>query len=51
MPNTPALVGAGVTGLYAPPAVDAAGRAARRGLLEAAGEVVWVPREERCSTR
>ena len=41
MPNTPALVGAGIAGVYAPPAVDAAGRAAAVAVLEAAGEVVW----------
>jgi pyrroline-5-carboxylate reductase len=41
MPNTPALVGAGIAGVYAPPAVDAAGRAAAAAVLEAAGEVVW----------
>jgi pyrroline-5-carboxylate reductase len=41
MPNTPALVGAGIAGMYAPPAVDAAGRAAAEAVLTAAGEVVW----------
>jgi len=41
MPNTPALVGAGISGIYAPASVDAAGRAAAADLLEAAGEVVW----------
>jgi pyrroline-5-carboxylate reductase len=42
MPNTPALLGAGVTGLFANPAVDAAGRARAQALLEAAGATVWV---------
>jgi pyrroline-5-carboxylate reductase len=42
MPNTPALVGAGVTGLTALPAVDANDRELARRLLEAVGEVVWV---------
>jgi pyrroline-5-carboxylate reductase len=46
MPNTPALVHAGVTGLYAPPAVDALGRERAAELLGAVGEVVWLPREE-----
>lgn len=45
MPNTPALIGAGITGLYAPPGVseDEKQRAAR--VLGAVGECVWVPDE------
>lgn len=46
MPNTPALVHAGVSGLFAPPAVDAEGRARAQTLLGAVGETVWLPREE-----
>jgi len=46
MPNRPALVGAGATGLYAPTHVDAAHRAAAQHVMEASGEVVWVPRED-----
>jgi hypothetical protein len=42
MPNTPALLGAGVTGLYANPQVDAAGRQRAETLLAAAGETVWL---------
>lgn len=42
MPNTPALVGAGVTGLAALSAVDAQDRALATRLLEAVGEVVWL---------
>lgn len=42
MPNTPALLGAGVTGLYANAGVDAAGREAAQALLRAAGETVWI---------
>ena len=46
MPNTPALVGAGVSGAYAPPDVSAASRTLAGSVLEAAGTVVWVDREE-----
>jgi pyrroline-5-carboxylate reductase len=46
MPNTPALVHAGVTGLYAAPAVDSSGRERAQALLGAVGETVWLPREE-----
>lgn len=42
MPNTPALVGAGVSGLIALPGVDDAGRALADSLLAAVGQVVWV---------
>ena len=42
MPNTPALLGAGVTGLFANPRVDAAGRDAAQSLLAAAGETTWI---------
>lgn len=45
MPNTPALVGAGITGAYAPAGIDAAGRALAAQVLEAVGEVVWVDAE------
>ncbi|HJW02881.1 MAG TPA: pyrroline-5-carboxylate reductase [Azospira sp.] len=41
MPNTPALIGAGVTGLYALPEVDETGRAAAQRILEAVGSAVW----------
>ncbi|VXB86243.1 Pyrroline-5-carboxylate reductase [Luteimonas sp. 9C] len=47
MPNTPALLGAGVTGLYANARVDAAGRARAQALLESAGETVWIDDEAR----
>jgi pyrroline-5-carboxylate reductase len=46
MPNTPALVHAGVTGLFAAGAVGAEGRARAEELLGAVGETVWLPREE-----
>ncbi len=45
MPNTPALLGAGVTGLYAGGKVDAAGRAFAEALLSAAGKTVWIEDE------
>lgn len=45
MPNTPSLLGAGVTGLYANPRVDAAGRTRAQALLEAAGKTVWIDDE------
>jgi len=41
MPNTPALVGKGISGVYAAPGVDAADRARVLSVLDAAGEVVW----------
>jgi pyrroline-5-carboxylate reductase len=42
MPNTPALLGAGVTGLFASQCVDTAGRAFADTLLSAAGKTVWL---------
>lgn len=45
MPNTPALVGAGMAGLCANPAVGDDGRALATRVMEAAGEVVWVEDE------
>ncbi len=45
MPNTPALVGAGITGLYALPSVNEARKAQATQLLEAVGGVVWVDSE------
>jgi pyrroline-5-carboxylate reductase len=46
MPNTPALVLAGVSGLYAPAAVGASDRAAAGRILGAAGTVLWFERED-----
>ncbi len=46
MPNRPALVGAGVTGLYAPGHVSAVHRAAAERIMQAVGEVVWVSTED-----
>jgi pyrroline-5-carboxylate reductase len=45
MPNRPALVGLGATGLYAGPQVAEPERALASRILAAAGLVVWVPRE------
>jgi pyrroline-5-carboxylate reductase len=45
MPNTPALVGQGMTGLFARPAVDAAGRAQVEQLLAPTGRLLWVNEE------
>jgi pyrroline-5-carboxylate reductase len=45
MPNTPALIAAGITGLYAPPEVTAAQRQQAEQVLAAAGEVVWLSEE------
>jgi pyrroline-5-carboxylate reductase len=45
MPNTPALVRKGISGVYPSPGVDAAGRALAASVLDAAGEVVWLDDE------
>ena len=45
MPNTPALIGAGITGLAAMPGLDAADREAARSVLAAVGETLWVDDE------
>jgi pyrroline-5-carboxylate reductase len=45
MPNTPALIGAGITGLYAAPGVSALERERAQAILGAVGEVVWVADE------
>ena len=42
MPNTPALVGAGISGLVANAAVSPAQRQAAEAILGAAGEVIWL---------
>jgi pyrroline-5-carboxylate reductase len=45
MPNTPALVGKGISGVYASSGVDAGGRSLAAGVLEAVGDVLWVDAE------
>jgi pyrroline-5-carboxylate reductase len=46
MPNTPALIGQGIAGLYARPAVSADERAAVDKLLAPTGQTLWVERED-----
>ncbi|HUD43879.1 MAG TPA: pyrroline-5-carboxylate reductase [Dokdonella sp.] len=45
MPNTPAMIGAGATGLIANAAVDADQRALAESLLGAAGRTAWIAQE------
>ncbi|MDO9450539.1 MAG: pyrroline-5-carboxylate reductase [Rugosibacter sp.] len=45
MPNTPALIGAGITGLFADPSVDAEERGQVEKILQAVGSCVWVEDE------
>jgi pyrroline-5-carboxylate reductase len=46
MPNTPALIGQGIAGLYARPAVSADERQAVERLLKPTGQTLWVDRED-----
>jgi pyrroline-5-carboxylate reductase len=50
MPNRPALVGAGATGLYAAPSVGDAQRALATELMSATGLAVWVDDEAQIDT-
>src|SRR5256885_11761223 len=45
MPNTPALVGKGMTGLFACAQVDAAGKSAIEQVVATTGQFVWVDQE------
>lgn len=45
MPNTPALIGAGITGLNAGPAVDHEGRTTAEKVLKAVGRTLWIEDE------
>ena len=47
MPNTPALLGAGITALYGNAAVSAAGRERATAILGAVGRTLWVDEEEK----
>ncbi len=46
MPNTPALVGKGITGLFARPQVDPQGKALVERVIATTGQFVWVEAEE-----
>jgi pyrroline-5-carboxylate reductase len=46
MPNRPALVGAGATGLFAPASVAGTQREAAERVMQAVGEVIWVAAED-----
>lgn len=46
MPNTPALIGAGMTGLYADPSVSTEDKNRAEAILGAVGETVWVNSED-----
>ncbi len=45
MPNTPAMVGAGVTGMYAMPGLPGEDRSAAESIMRAVGAVVWLNNE------
>ncbi len=45
MPNTPALIGAGITAAYAAPGVAPGGRTSAEKILAAVGGVIWVETE------
>ncbi|MBL0086879.1 MAG: pyrroline-5-carboxylate reductase [Ideonella sp.] len=45
MPNTPALIGRGIAGLFATPAVTADERGLVEQVLAPTGQTLWVPRE------
>jgi pyrroline-5-carboxylate reductase len=45
MPNTPALIGLGITGMYARINCSLAQRELTQNLMESAGEVVWLDKE------
>ena len=46
MPNTPALLGAGITGVFAPSGLAAALRARADQLLASLGHVIWMTQED-----
>jgi pyrroline-5-carboxylate reductase len=45
MPNTPAMIGAGIAGLFALSGVDSEGRSRAAAVLEAVGGILWCERE------
>ncbi|MCF8209178.1 MAG: pyrroline-5-carboxylate reductase [Rhodoferax sp.] len=46
MPNTPALIGKGIAGLYARPAVTAADRQVAQQVIQTTGDFIWLSAEE-----
>jgi pyrroline-5-carboxylate reductase len=46
MPNTPALIGEGISALYAPLEVEAGDRHTAESILAAAGDTLWVANED-----
>lgn len=46
MPNTPALLGVGVSALYAPPLTPPASRTLAESVLSAVGATCWIPEED-----
>lgn len=46
MPNLPAAIGQGMSGLFAPDTINAEGRGVVEHLLKSAGDVVWVKSEQ-----
>jgi pyrroline-5-carboxylate reductase len=50
MPNTPALIGAGATGMHANSRAGAAQRAQAESILSSSGLTVWIAREELMDT-
>lgn len=45
MPNTPALIQSGMTGLYALPGVSTSGRDTAQSILAAVGDTIWLKNE------
>ena len=45
MPNTPSLLGLGMTGLYAPTGIDQADRDFAEQMMQAVGKTLWVAQE------
>ncbi|MFO1518576.1 MAG: pyrroline-5-carboxylate reductase [bacterium] len=45
MPNNPALIGEGITGLYGPPSLSATEKKAVEAVFRGSGDVLWVNRE------
>ena len=46
MPNTPALIGKGITGLFADAAIDQSDRSLAETICNAVGQTVWVAQEK-----